>query len=75
MGTAFANTINTVGMGNVITVKTFKHVLKNVKNVVAMVFVVPWKTVTIAQLIVLANLQTHIVVMALVTAKKHVTLV
>ena len=67
--------INIVGMGYVIMVKTFKHVLKNVKNVVEMVFVVPWKTVTIAQPIVLANLQTHIVVMALVTAKKHVTLV
>jgi hypothetical protein len=56
-----ANTINTVGMENVITVKTLKLVLKNVKNGVGMACVVPWKHVIIASAtVVLAPLQSGV---------------
>ena len=46
------NTINTVGMVNVIMVKMRQHVHKNVQKVVAMASVLQWKTVIIAQVIV-----------------------
>jgi hypothetical protein len=70
-----ANTINIVGTANVITVKTLKHVRKNVKNVVGMGSVVPWKPARIALGIVDPVLQIHTVEIIPVTVLKHAILV
>jgi hypothetical protein len=48
----YVNTINIVGMENVIIVKQLKHAHKNVRNDVAMVYVVLWRIVRIVRAIV-----------------------
>ena len=65
------NTINTVGMANVIMVKRLKPVHKNVRNDVVMACVVQWNIVIIVLVIVETVLQQNIVEIMSVIMVKH----